>query len=100
MLFGPSLLPGEMFSERTRLDEGFLRNRLRSALAKLNSHLPAEAIEEAFRKVTMAGSPHLMVNNRAFHTMLVEGVDVEVMQDGQPDGGQSVLGRLREPGGE
>ena len=62
----PSLLPGEMFSERTRLDEGFLRNRLQSALAKLNAHLPAEAIEEAFRKVTMAGSPHLYGEQQNF----------------------------------
>lgn len=55
-----------------------LAGRLRAALGKLNTELPKEALEEAFRQV--ANLPNLHPsrdeNNRAFHKMLVEGVDV------------------------
>lgn len=96
-LFGPAIAPGELLAERARLDEGFLPNRLRSALAKLNPHLPPEAVEEAFRKVTVAASPHLVVNNRAFHMMLVEGVDVEYTREGRRIGDKARLADFEEP---
>src|SRR5690606_16113752 len=35
-----------------------------------------EAIEDALRQVTRTDSPLLIVNNRAFHRMLTDGVDV------------------------
>ena len=38
-----------------------------------------------------------MVNNRTFHTMLVEGVDVEVMRDGRRMGDKARLADFEEP---
>jgi type I restriction enzyme, R subunit len=46
-------------------------------LVSLNPDIPSEALEDAFRKSTRPDSPSLIVNNRQFHKMLTEGVDVE-----------------------
>ena len=50
---------------------------LRAALPKLNPTLPRDALDEAFRKVTVPQHPSLTPNNRAFHRMLVDGIAVE-----------------------
>lgn len=57
-----------------------LRERLRSALVKLNAHLPAGAVEEALRRVERSEVPGLVESNRRFHRLLVEGVDVEIQR--------------------
>jgi len=77
VLHGPDIAPGEPAAERTDYNEPVLPQRLRDALARLNPDLPANTLEDAFRKVTRAALPSLVGNNRAFHKMLVEGVEVE-----------------------
>jgi type I restriction enzyme, R subunit len=69
--------PGEPAAERIGFNEAVLPERLRTTLRKLNSKLPSAALEEAFRKITIPQSVSLIVNNRAFHKMLVEGIAVE-----------------------
>jgi type I restriction enzyme R subunit len=59
-----------------------LEDRLRQALARLNPDLPAEALAEAFRKVTRPDGPTLVLRNHAVHRMLVDGVTVEYRQAG------------------
>ena len=54
-----------------------LLGRLRNAVERLNPQIPAEAREEAIRKVLHPESPSLVVNNRKFHAMLRDGVEVE-----------------------
>ena len=82
---GPEIAPGEIFAERR--DPGYrdvvLERRLRDALARLNPELPAEALEDAFRKLTRPDAPSLVERNRAVHRMLVDGVTVEYRR---PDG--------------
>lgn len=47
---GPEIAPGELGAERG--DYGLLlEDRLRQALARLNPKLPAEALDDAFRKI-------------------------------------------------
>src|SRR6185369_7647669 len=77
MLHGPEIAPGELAAERTGFGETVLAERLRAALRKLNPTLPAEALEEAFRKVTVPRHPSLIAINREFHRMLVDGLAVE-----------------------
>jgi type I restriction enzyme, R subunit len=77
VLHGPEIAPGELAAERTSLGDGLLPKRLHAALRKLNPTLPTEALDEAFRKVTISQHPLLIANNRAFHRMLVDGVTVE-----------------------
>ena len=49
---GPDIAPDMPAAERADYGEGVLARRLRDALARLNPQLPAEAIEDAFRKLT------------------------------------------------
>ncbi len=74
---GLSAAPGESGSERTSYSEVVLRERLQSAIARLNPNLPESAREDAFRKVLTVGTPSLVRTNRAFHKMLRDGVVVE-----------------------
>src|SRR6266581_2980141 len=77
LLFGPDLAPDQPGSERSSFSQGVLARRLKDALRKLNPTLPKDALEEAFRKVTVPQHPSLIANNRAFHRMLVDGIAVE-----------------------
>jgi type I restriction enzyme R subunit len=54
---GPEIAPGELTPERASLGEVVLQERLRTALRKLNPTLPEEALQEAFRKVTVPEHP-------------------------------------------
>jgi len=91
---GPEIAAGEPAAERS--DPGYrdvvLEGRLRQALARLNPALPAEALEDAFRKLTRLSAPSLLERNRAAHRMLVDGVTVEYRRaDGSIAGDQARL---------
>lgn len=73
---GADISPDGIAQER-EYDEVVLKYRLRTAIAKLNTKVPAEAQEEALKKVLRTESPNLFLNNYTFHKYLTEGVDVE-----------------------
>jgi type I restriction enzyme R subunit len=77
VLHGPDIAPGEPSAERDDYSQVVLAARLRRKLADLNPHIPADALDEAARKITRPASPSLINNNRLFHRMLVDGVEVE-----------------------
>jgi type I restriction enzyme R subunit len=83
VLAGPDIAPGEPAAEREDYGEVVLAARLRDALARLNPHVPADALEEAFRKLSRPELPSLVANNHVVHKWLVEGVPVEYQR---PDG--------------
>ena len=92
ILHGPEIAFGEPAAERR--DPGYrdivLERRLRDALARLNPELPADALEDAFRKLTRVDAPSLVERNRAVHRMLVDGVTVEYRRkDGSIAGTQA-----------
>ncbi|MDQ1353668.1 MAG: type restriction enzyme subunit [Acidobacteriota bacterium] len=60
-----------------------LENRLRTAIKQINPQFPQDAIDDAVRQITRPHSPNLIENNRTFHRMLTEGVDVSYMGDGR-----------------
>ena len=74
---GPEIAPGELAAERSDHGQVMLAQRLQDALAQLNPTLPAEALADAFRKLTRPEGPTLEARNRAFHRLLVDGVTVE-----------------------
>jgi len=80
---GPELAPGEPASERDSFKDVVLTGRLRDAISKLNPSIPAEAREEALRKILRHESPSLAANNRRFHANLRDGIEVEYRR---PDG--------------
>jgi len=65
-----------------------LERRLREAVDRLNPSLPAEARDEAVRKVLRPESPSLVAENRRMHRYLRDGVEVEYRRkDGSVAGG-------------
>ena len=84
---GPDIGPEGTAPERGSYDEVLLAGRLRSALARLNPHLPAETLEDVLRKVRPTGTPSLVEENRRLHRYLVEGVPVEVAREDGSVGG-------------
>ncbi|HSV91734.1 MAG TPA: type I restriction endonuclease, partial [Desulfobacterales bacterium] len=74
---GPDIAPDMPAAERADYGEAVLAQRLRDALARLNPELPAEALEDAFRKLTRPEGADLIQRNRALHRLLVDGVTVE-----------------------
>jgi type I restriction enzyme R subunit len=80
---GPTIAPGEPAAERASFSDPLLPQRLKTALSKLNLTIPAEALDDAFRKITRPQTASLIQNNRAFHRLLVDGVDVEYRADGR-----------------
>ncbi len=55
--------------------------RLKEALARINPRLPGEALEEAFRQISIPQSPSLLMNNKAFYKMITDGIDVQVRRE-------------------
>lgn len=71
------IAPGEPAAERDACDQVVLLVRLPDAVQRLNPEIPTEARDEAIRKVLHPESPSLAGNNRKFHAMLRDGVEVE-----------------------
>jgi type I restriction enzyme R subunit len=97
---GPDIAPDMPAAERRDYGEVVLAQRLRDALARLNPALPAEALEDAFRKLTRPEGADLIQRNRAMHRLLVNGVTVEYRtRDGEVRGAQARVIDFDEPGG-
>jgi type I restriction enzyme R subunit len=79
VLHGPQIAPEEPAAEREHppTHQVVLDGRLRTALGRLNPSIPRPTLDEAFRQITRPESPSLIVNNRTFHQLLVDGVEVE-----------------------
>jgi len=64
-------------SQEREYNEVVLKSRLQNAIARINPTVPADAQEEALRKVLRSDSPNLFHNNYQFHKYLTDGVDIE-----------------------
>jgi len=73
------LSPEEQELERPNLSEVVLKNRLKRAIETINPNLSEEAREQALRQVLNLPSQNLIDNNEAFHRLLTEGIEIEVM---------------------
>ena len=80
--FGPDISPGGDKQERKDYKEVILQGRVKEALRRINKHLPEEALEEAFRQIITFNSPMLEENNRYFHQLMVEGIEVSFNEKG------------------
>ncbi|AUD13078.1 MULTISPECIES: type I restriction endonuclease subunit R [unclassified Planococcus (in: firmicutes)] len=79
-IHGPELHESGM---RKDYREVIIESKLRDALGFLNPGIPGEAIEEAYRRIVAFPSPALIENNREFHELLVDGIDVTFRRDGE-----------------
>ncbi|KLE15982.1 type I restriction endonuclease subunit R [Clostridium sp. C8] len=82
-VFGPDMAYDGDSPERSNYKDVILQQRVRDALFNINRHLPEEALEEAYRKIITFNSPVLVDNNRYFHKLLVEGIDVSFSKNGE-----------------
>ena len=84
-LQGREIAPEQPNAERQSFADVVLEDRLRSQLFQINPKIPIDAIEAALRKVINIGleSPSLFENNRRFHKLLSDGIDVEYQAKGR-----------------
>ncbi|HVE80858.1 MAG TPA: type I restriction endonuclease subunit R [Candidatus Dormibacteraeota bacterium] len=81
-LHGPDIEP-DRANEREYTD-AVLGRRLKEAVARINANIAANSREEAIKKIIRSKEPTLLLDNRDFHELLVNGVDVEVRdKDGE-----------------
>lgn len=85
--------------ERADASQVILQGRLAAALHKLNPALPHDAVEQVVRTVSRAPHPTLIQNNRWFHTLLTDGVEVEYRDaaSGETRGGRARLIDFEQP---
>ena len=87
---GPQFAPDTPNSERDDYDQVVLDYRLRDALTRLNTDPPTSALDDAYHKLIYPQGSSLEARNRAFHRMLVNGVDIEYRDsDGRVRGDQA-----------
>lgn len=79
-IFGPDIAPDGDYPEREGYSDVYLVDRLQEALSRINPGLSPDALEDAFRQITIPQSPNLLMNNKAFQKLVTDGVDVQVKQ--------------------
>lgn len=95
---GPALAPDGSAPERTNYADVVLCGRLREALAQLNPSLPADALDDALRRLTHPEGPTLEARNRSVHRMIIDGVTVEYRKpEGAISGAQVRVLNFEEP---
>ena len=99
VLYGPDIAPEASHFERDDYGQVVIERRLRNTLAQINPGLPADALEEAIRKLTHPEGATLEARNRAFHRMLVDGINIEYRaNDGSIRGDQAQVVDFDNPG--
>ena len=95
---GPDIAPDTPAAERADYGAVVLGGRLRAALARLNPDLPADALDDALRRLFRQAGVTLEERNRNFHRMLVASVTVEYVDtNGRVRGAQVRLLDFDEP---
>jgi type I restriction enzyme, R subunit len=74
IVFGPDISEG--VAKEREYSEVVLAGRLRDALGRINKNVPAGAIDEAVRRVIRTDSQEVTENNRAFHRLVTNGINV------------------------
>lgn len=85
-LYGPTIAPDGESPERQSYDDVILKDRLRSAISRINPTITPDLQEDAFKQILRIQSPELLTNNERFHRMMTEGIGVTYHQDGNRRG--------------
>ncbi len=80
--FGPDIAFDGNMLERKDYKEVILEDRVKESLFRINKDIPKEALEDAFRQIIIFNSPSLVENNRQFHKLLTEGIEVTFKEKG------------------
>ena len=87
---GLNIAPDSSLAERDDYGQVVLERRLRDALAELNPALPPSALGDTFLRLTHPQGSTLEARNRAFHRMLVNGVEIEYQDSNERVRGDQV----------
>lgn len=74
---GPDIAHNGEMPERESFQDVVLVDRLRDALRKINPTLELSIIEEAVQKIIANASPNLTLNNKQFHKLATEGIEIQ-----------------------
>ena len=85
-IYAPDIAPDSETPERESFEDVLLVNRLRLAVNRINSTIPADAREDAIKQIMRLNSPELISNNETFHRMLTEGIKVTYKKNGDTRG--------------
>lgn len=88
-LLGYDIAPDSQNPHRTSYQEVVLNAKLQSALTKLNPTIPFVAIEDAIDILKKSQHATLIQNNRAFHQILLQGINIDI-KDGDDTRGDVV----------
>lgn len=77
---GPAIAPDGDQPARSDYRQTVLREHLLRALARINPHIPAAALEQAAHELLTVHEPLLITRNRRVHGLLLAGVSVEFAQ--------------------
>ncbi len=91
VVYGPDIAPDSDNPARENYTQVVLKDVLTASINRINPHLPEECTEQVLSVVLKPHSLDLLVNNRAFHKMLIEGVPVQYKQDGEVKYDQAFL---------
>jgi type I restriction enzyme R subunit len=85
IVYGPDIAPAPDGTkpERDSYSQVILTGRLKSALRRINRGLSDEVLDEAIKKLQRSESQNLVKNNQAFHKLLVDGMDLQVKENGR-----------------
>jgi type I restriction enzyme R subunit len=83
---GYDIAPDGPAAERVDYVQPLLLERLKTAIARLNPHIPIVARDDAIAQLKELGIPALLSSNRRFHNLLLGGVPVQYQKDGETRG--------------
>ncbi|MGY0373242.1 type I restriction endonuclease subunit R [Clostridium sp. JNZ J1-5] len=82
-IFAPDISCDGDYPERQDYKDVILKDRVKDALFRINRDLPQEALDDAYRQIITFNSPILVENNRYFHKLLTDGIEVSYVDKGQ-----------------
>ena len=80
---GPDIAPDSDTPQRSSYNQVLLEQHLREAIQRINPHLKHEEVDDVIHKLRTITHPILVKRNKLFHSMLLDGVTIEIERDGQ-----------------
>lgn len=81
--YGPDISVDGEYPERSNYKDCILEGRIKDALFKINRDIPQDGLDDAFRQIITFNSPSIIENNKDFHKLLTEGIDVQIVRNGE-----------------
>ncbi|AVZ00166.1 DEAD/DEAH box helicase [Lelliottia sp. WB101] len=98
VLHGPDIAPDGDNPLRASFHDVFLRPVILEQLQTINPHLPVSVLEEVILRITRPESPDLVVSNKVFHHLLLDGVPVEYKREDKTVHDKALLMDFNHPG--